>query len=100
MRVTADNFSDRERAEAYFRTNPHDDRVVIVYLCAENQGSDATWLFTQDAMWLTDDPGTTRLNAHDQRIEGDYAAGDAVGIAGAAMISLPMMFATGSFIWH
>lgn len=93
LKVTADNFNDKQRAETYFRTNPHNDGIMIVYLRAENQSPDATWLVNEESMWLVDAAGTALMNAHDQKVEGDYGAADAVGIAGAAAISLPMMFA-------
>lgn len=94
LRITADTFSDRQRAETYFHTDPQGDRTIIVDLRAENRSTNATWLLTEESMYLVDAAGIVRGNAHDQQLEQSKAASEAVGYAGAVAISLPMMFAS------
>jgi hypothetical protein len=95
LAVTADPFVDRERAETYFKVNPEGKGVGIVYLRAENRGTNAAWLVTEENMRLVDRTGGVGMNAQDQGVKGDYAAGNAVAMAGATLISLPLLFAGG-----
>jgi hypothetical protein len=95
LAITADPFVDRQRAESYFAVNPEGKGVAIVYVRAENHSPDATWLVNEENMFLVDGAGTAGPNAHDQGVRGDYAAANAVGMAGAVVLSLPMLFASG-----
>src|ERR1044071_2157965 len=92
--LIADPFSDRKRAETYFKVNPEGKGLAIIYLRAENRSQDATWLVNEENMCLVDGSGTALMNAHDQRVRSDMAAANAVGMAGAVVLSLPMIFAS------
>jgi hypothetical protein len=93
--MTADPFMDKERAEKYFKFDPVGRGVAIIELRAENTNTNANWLLTEENMVLTDGSGTALMNAHDQGVKSDFAAANSVGMAGAVLISLPMMFAGG-----
>jgi hypothetical protein len=95
LQVTADPFLDKERADTYFQIDPANRGVAIIFLRAENHSTNATWLLNEENMRLLDAAGNASMNAHDRGVKGDYGAANAVGWAGAAIGSFPMLFASG-----
>ena len=93
--VSADPFTDEGRARTYFKVDPTGDGVEIVHLRAENHATNATWLLTEENMFLLDGSGAILMNAHDQRVKGNFAAADAVGVTGALLISPALLVAGG-----
>jgi hypothetical protein len=95
LKVTVDPFTDRERAGTYFKVNPTGRRVYIAHVRAENAGSDTAWLLCEERMVLRGSWPGQELSAHGQNVEANLAAANAVGMAGAVALSIPMIFAGG-----
>lgn len=92
--VTADPLTDDARAREFFREDLKGIGAAVVYLKAENRSPDAAWLLRLEDMHLADASGAGGPDGHGEAIEGDFAAANAVGTAGAVLISFPMMFAS------
>jgi hypothetical protein len=78
LEVTADPFTDKERADKYFKCNPADRGLAIVHVRAENKSTNVTWLVNEENMHLTGLPACTETNAHDQVIRSDYSGAKAL----------------------
>ena len=95
LHLTADPIVDEARSKTYFRTELADRKIAAIYLKAENHSTDATWLLRLQSMTLTDEKGSPGPNAYGKALRSDYGAANAAGMAGAALISLPMIFVSG-----
>jgi hypothetical protein len=101
LTITVDPISDAERGNTYFKVNPANSHVDIIYLQAVNNSTNATWLLSEVNMHLAV-PGQGDLNAQDQDVKGHY--GTANGLAGAAaplllfpgpdLLALPLIFSS------
>ena len=94
LAVTAEPWTDRERLETYFKTDPRDLSTAVICLRAENRSTDAAWLVSEENIHLVDASGGSGADARNQNVKGDYGAANAVGLTGAAIVSLPMIFAS------
>jgi hypothetical protein len=89
LKIVADPVSDRERANTYFEVNSVKRGVAIIFLQAENQSTDATWLLNEQNIHLTLSGHAGDMNAEDQEVEGDYRKGDALTVAAAPFLLFP-----------
>jgi hypothetical protein len=91
LRVAVDPFFDRERTEQYFRVHAFKDGIAIIHLRVANTGSPDTVLVNKDDFKMLlggSDEGTSAT-----AVNRETAAGEAVALTGAALGSLPMLFA-------
>lgn len=93
--VTADPFVDQERAKTYFKIDPAVRSIAIIYLRAENRSTDATWLLCDANISLADAGGNSLSRAQNQGLKSDRSAAEAVGMAGAVLVSFPLLIASG-----
>ena len=52
LAITVDPVLDTVRADTYFKVNPANKGVGIIYLQAENKSTDATWLLNEENIHL------------------------------------------------
>jgi hypothetical protein len=91
--LKADPFSDKERAETYFKVDPADKGIAIIHLRAENQSADATWLLTEQQMALVDNSVQSSI-AGNQGFRSDRTAADTMAVGSALLISPLLSFAS------
>jgi hypothetical protein len=83
LMITVDPVLDGERADTYFKVNPANKGVGIIYLQAENKSTDATWLLNEENIHLVVSGHADDMNGQDQDVKGDY--GKANGLSAAAL---------------
>ena len=91
VHVTADPFFNRAAAGKYFRINPYTSGVAIVHLHFHNTTPNQTFLIRKSNMRFvraTDDSGLLNTD-----VSRSSAVGEAVMLTGAAVLSLPLLFA-------
>lgn len=93
--ITADPMVDEARAKQYFRTELVGRGIGAVYLKAENRSQDAAYVLRLQSIRLTDGTGVPGPDAYGKSIKANFAAANAAGMAGAALISFPMILASG-----
>jgi hypothetical protein len=93
LKITVDPFTDKARAGKYFKASPAERKVTILHLRAQNQSADAAWLLATPHFVLRDAPTGLALNAEGQTVKGDFGAANAVGFAGGALVSFPLLIA-------
>lgn len=95
LTLVADPIVDKERSETFFRTDLTKAGLAVVHLKAVNESPGATWLLRLEDIFLADGSGTPGPSAQSETIKSNYAAANAVGMAGAAVISFPLLIASG-----
>ncbi len=99
LTIVVDPVLDSQRADTYFKVNPEDKGVGIIFLHAENQSTNATWLVNEENIHLAVSGRANDMDAQDQEVEGDYREGDALTVTampfllfpGIDLIALPFM---------
>jgi hypothetical protein len=77
--LTSDPFTEKDRAETYFKIDPAAKGIAIIHLRAENHSPDATWLLTEENMLLTYAAGGGSTNGPVQGATSDYTSSVAAG---------------------
>lgn len=96
IRVTVDPFLDKARTEQFFRVHAIKEGIAILHLQVSNSGPAATVLVNKDdfkILFANSDASGSAVE-----VDRDTAAGEAVALTGAALISLPMLFAGGKLL--
>jgi len=100
LTITAEPILDKERADTYFKVNPTYRGIGIIYLQAENKSADATWLLAEENMSLHVAATNCDMNAHNQKVKGDYSGAQASFAAAIVMeivfipLAVPGIFMT------
>jgi len=95
LKITVDPILDAERGNTYFKVDPANSRVDIIYLQAENASTNSTWLLNEANMHLVV-TGQADLNAQDQDVKGHY--GTANGLAGRICLHCRLYFPVQSLV--
>ncbi len=89
LTITAESIQDKERADTYFKVSPVYRGIGIIYLQAENKSTNATWLLNEENIHLIFTAKAGDLNAHDQKVKGDYSGAQA---SFATTIAMELIF--------
>lgn len=91
LKLTIDPIFDAARSEQFFDTDALADGIFPIYVCAENNGTNASFLVQRESLKLSSAVDRkTDSSAIGTDIHSD--AGSAVGSVGAVLVSAPMIF--------
>jgi len=97
LRVAVDPFFEKARSEEYFHVNAFADGIAILHVAVENTSPASTYLLKKEDFKLLLS-GSDSSNSPKQGVDRGTAAGEAVALTGAALVSFPMVFAGGKLI--
>lgn len=87
--IVVDPVLDSKRYDAYFKVDPNNRGLGIIFLRAENKSPNATWLLSEENMHLSVAAHEGDINAQDQEVEGDYRKGEALLVVAMPFLAVP-----------
>jgi hypothetical protein len=92
VELQVDPFTDPERVKTHFGAALRNLGIFPVYVSAKNVSPDRTYLLTREQFTLGDSGGAAQGTGATDAPAYRSGAGEAVSMAGAAVISLPLLF--------
>lgn len=92
LRLTVSPMLDRAETKKYFGLNALDAGILILRLHVTNGSPSSTVLLLKTNMTLVADGGSGQEDQRAQKIERSSSAGDVLGTAGAAAMSMPLLY--------
>jgi hypothetical protein len=92
LRLTVAPMLDKKETERYFGLDALHEGILILRLRAENGSPASTVLLRKQNMTLVADRGSGQEEQSAQQIERRSSTGKALGTAGAAVMSMPVLY--------